>query len=171
VADYVPDEHVLLIRETKFHKSRWVPLSPATAREIDRYLQGRHRRHLSLAATTPLLAHGIAALHGYTGVGLGTGFRHLLMTTGIRTPEGHRPRIHDLRHTFAVHALVRWYRTGADVQAKLPLLATYMGHVSIVSTAYYLAFVEPLRTLASARFAQRCGALVRPCAGTSERPQ
>jgi integrase/recombinase XerD len=68
---------------------------------------------------------------------------------------------HDLRHTFAVHALMRWYRTGADVQAKLPRLATYMGHVSIVSTAYYLAFVEPLRALASARFAQRCGALIR----------
>ena len=99
-------------------------------------------------------------LRGYTGVGLGTGFRHLLTRTGIRTPEGRWPRLHDLRHTFAVHALARWYRTGADVHAKLPLLATYMGHVSIVSTAYYLPFVEPLRTLATARFAQHCGALV-----------
>ncbi len=171
LADYARDEHVLLIRETKFHKSRWVPLSPATAREVDRYLQVRGHRHPSLAATTPLLAHGMTVLRGYTGVGLGAGFRHLLTTTGIRAPDGHRPRIHDLRHTFAVHALVRWYRTGADVQAKLPLLATYMGHVSIVSTAYYLAFVEPLRALANARFARRCGALVRSRADTSGRPQ
>jgi integrase/recombinase XerD len=166
--DYARDEHALLIHETKFHKSRWVPLSPATAREVDRYLLVRRRRHLSLAAPTPLLAHGVPGLRGYTGVGLGTGFRQLLTTTDIRTPDGHWPRIHDLRHTFAVHALVRWYQAGADVQAKLPLLATYMGHVSIVSTAYYLAFVEPLRTLANARFAQHCGALLHARTGTPE---
>jgi integrase/recombinase XerD len=160
LSDYMADERVLLIRETKFHKSRQVPLSPATAREIDRYLQVRHRRHRFLPATMPLLGHGVTTWRGYTGVGLGAGFRQLLMTTGIRTPDGRSPRIHDLRHTFAVHALVRWYRTGADVQTKLPLLATYMGHVSIVSTAYYLAFVEPLPALASARFAERYGTLV-----------
>ncbi len=158
--DYAPDEHVLVIHETKFHKSRRVPLSPTTTRELGRYLQARRHHHLSISATTPLLAHGVATLRGYTGVGLGAGFRRLLMTSGIRTPEGRWPRIHDLRHTFAVHALVRWYRTGVDVQAKLPLLATYMGHVSIVSTAYYLPFIEPLRALASARFAHRYGALV-----------
>jgi len=161
LGDYARDEHVLLIRETKFHKSRWVPLARTTVREVERYLLARKRQHLSVAPPTPLLAHGIKVLRGYTGVGLGHGFRQLLATTRIRTPDGHRPRIHDLRHTFAVHALMRWYRTGTDVQAKLPRLATYMGHVSIVSTAYYLAFVEPLRALASARFARRCGALIR----------
>ena len=61
-----------------------------------------------------------------------------------------------------MHALAALVPAGADVQTKLPLLATYMGHVSIVSTAYYLPFVEPLRALASARFAQHCGALVSP---------
>lgn len=171
LADYAPDEHVLLIRETKFHKSRCVPLSPATAREVDRYLQARRRRHLPLVPAMPLLVHGVTVLRGYTGGGLGAGFRHLLTTTGIRTPDGRRPRIHDLRHTFAVHALVRWYRTGADVQAKLPLLATYMGHVSIVSTAYYLAFVERLRAVANARFARHCGALVHAGAGALEGPR
>jgi integrase/recombinase XerD len=171
LADYARDEHVLLIRETKFHKSRVVPLSPATAREVDRYLLARRHRQHSLAATTPLLAHGVTTLRGYTGVGLGTGFRQLLTTTGIRTPEGRSPRIHDLRHTFAVHALARWYQMGADLQAKLPLLAIYMGHVSIVSTAYYLPFVEPLRALATARFAQHCGALLHASAGTPEGPR
>ena len=73
---------------------------------------------------------------------------------------GGRPHVHDVRHSFAVNALLRWYRQGIDVQTKLPLLATYMGHVSIVSTAYYLAFVEPLRAAASARFARHYGALV-----------
>jgi integrase/recombinase XerD len=168
LADYAADEQALLIRESKFHKSRWVPLSRTTAREVDRYLQARRRRSLSLAPTTPLLAHGVTVLRGYTGVGLGHAVRQLLEATATRTPEGPWPRIHDLRHTFAVHALMRWYRAGADVQAKLPLLATYMGHVSIVSTAYYLAFVEPLRGLASARFAQRCGALLRAGVETRE---
>jgi integrase/recombinase XerD len=170
VADYARDEHVLLIRETKFHKSRELPLPPATAREVDRYLRARHQQGLSVAPLTPLLAHGVTALRGYTGVGLGDGFRHLLTITKIQTPEGRWPRIHDLRHTFAVHALVRWYRTGADVQTKLPLLATYMGHVSIVSTAYYLPFVEPVRALASRRFAQHCGALVQAGLGSRETP-
>lgn len=170
-SDYARDEHVLLIRETKFHKSRMVPLSPATAREVDRYLQAWRHRHLVLAPTTPLVAHGVTAMRGYTGVGLGAGFRQLLKTAGVRAPDGRWPRIHDLRHTFAVHALARWYQTGADVQAKLPLLATYMGHVSIVSTAYYLPFVEPLRALATARFAQHCGALLHVGAGTREEPR
>lgn len=167
-ADYARDERVLLIRESKFHKSRWVPLSPATAGELDRYLLARRQRRLSLAPTTPLLAHGVTEPRGYTGVGLGAGFRQLLRITGIRTPEGYWPRIHDLRHTFAVHALLRWYQAGADVQATLPLRATYMGHVSIVSTAYYLAFVEPLRAQANARFARHCGALLDAGAGMGE---
>jgi integrase len=168
--DYVADEHVLLIRETKFHKSRWVPLSSTTAHEVDGYLRARRRRHPSLALGIPLLVHGVTAPRGYTGVGLGAGFRHLLRTVGIRTAEGHWPRIHDLRHTFAVHALMRWYQAGADVQAKLPMLATYMGHVSIVSTAYSLPFIEPLRALASARFAQHYGALVSGRVGLPEGP-
>ena len=69
-------------------------------------------------------------------------------------------RARDNRHTFAVHALLRWYRAGTDVQAKLPLLATYMGHVSIVSTQYCLPFVEALAAAAAARFADRCGRLL-----------
>ena len=60
---------------------------------------------------------------------------------------------------------MRWYQAGADVQAKLPLLATYLGHVSISSTAYYLSFLGPLAMVASDRFAQRCGALITPPTG------
>ena len=59
-----------------------------------------------------------------------------------------------------MHALLRWYRAGVDLQAKLPLLATYMGHVSIVSTEYYLPFVEGLAAAASERFAAYCGSFV-----------
>ncbi len=99
---------------------------------------------------------------GYSAGGFGQAMRGLFQQAGIRTPDGRRPRLHDTRHAFAVNALWRWYRNGEDVQAKLPLLATYMGHVSIISTAYYLPFVEQLATAASARFAARCAALVTP---------
>jgi len=86
--------------------------------------------------------------------------RPLLRAALIDTQIGRLPRVHDFRHTFAIQALLRWYRAGVDVNAKLPLLATYMGHVSIVSTEYYLQFVEPLATLASERFARQCGRLI-----------
>src|SRR2546429_2044558 len=82
--------------------------------------------------------------------------RALFRKAAIRTSTGRSPRTHDFRHGFALAALLRWYRAGVDVQTKLPSLATYMGHVSIVSTAYYLHFVEPLAAAASARFAEHC---------------
>jgi integrase/recombinase XerD len=68
--------------------------------------------------------------------------------------------VHDFRHSFALTVLLRWYDAGVDVQAKLPFLAHYMGHVSIVSTAYYLQFVEPLAAAASNRFRDQCGGLI-----------
>jgi integrase len=78
----------------------------------------------------------------------------------VQKPDGWLPRIHDFRHSFAVNAMLRWYRSGVEVQSKLPFLSAYMGHVSIVSTYYYLHFIEPLGSLASARFASHYGALV-----------
>jgi integrase len=88
--------------------------------------------------------------------------RALFRQAAIRTATGQSPRTHDCRHAFAVTVLLRWYRAGVDVQAKLPYLALYMGHVSVVSTAYYLQFVEPLAAAASTRFADACGALITP---------
>ena len=169
VGDYDPRERVLLIRASKFHKSRSVPLAHDAVREVEHYLQTCRRRHLPMAPDTPLVAHGTTTLRPYTGVGFGRCVRQLLRETGILTAEGRSPRIHDIRHAFAVQALLRWYRKGIDVQTKLPFLATYMGHISIVSTHYYLAFVEPLRAAASARFARHCGALVGPRATATGR--
>ncbi|MGA8620985.1 MAG: hypothetical protein WB660_20970 [Candidatus Sulfotelmatobacter sp.] len=79
---------------------------------------------------------------------------------GIKKPDGRHPRIHDFRFSFAVNVLLRWYRNRVDVQAKLPFLAAYMGHVSILSTYYYLRFIEPLAKLASDSFAAQYGALI-----------
>jgi integrase len=71
------------------------------------------------------------------------------------------PRVHDFRHSFAVAALLRWYKTHADVQSSLPKLALYMGHVSIVSTAYYLRFMPAVVALAGKRFERAFGGLIQ----------
>ena len=160
VGDYDPPQRTLAIRESKFHKSRLVPLSADTAREVEHLIEIRDRRRLPAGADSPLLWHRSPGTGGYSGGGLGCAVRALFRRAGIRTEVGHLPRTHDFRHGFAVNALLRWYRAGLDVQAKLPFLAAYMGHVSIASTAYYLQFVEPLAAAASARFADHCGDLV-----------
>jgi integrase/recombinase XerD len=164
VGDYDPRECTLTIRQSKFHKSRLVPLSVDGGREIDRVLDIRRRQRLPTEADSPLLWHRGRPTGRYSGGGLGFAIRSLLRQAAIQTPIGRVPRTHDFRHGFAVRALLRWYHAGMDVQVKLPLLAAYMGHVSIVSTAYYLQFVEPLAAAASARFADHCGALITPTA-------
>lgn len=161
VGDYHADEQLLLVRESKFHKSRLVPLSADGGHAIDAALLDRRRHGLPVGVESPLIWNrSRAGGRGYTGVGLGAGFRTLCEHAAIQTTTGGRPRIHDLRHTFAVHALVRWYHEGADPQAKLPFLAAYMGHVSPISTAYYLPFVPALAGVASARFLTVAGTLI-----------
>lgn len=162
IGDYDLREQTLLVRETKFHKSRLLPLSRDGSHELERYLQARRAQRLPHSAETPLIWNGRAGGKTYSAVGFGEVFRELFRRAGIRKPDGRVPRVHDFRHTFACHALLRWYRRGEDVQAKLPILATYMGHVSIVSTQYYLHLIEPLATAASERFARHCAGLVTP---------
>jgi integrase len=88
-------------------------------------------------------------------------FHGLLETAGIQAAQGAcRPRVHDIRHTFAVNCLLRWYREGADLQAKLPLLATYMGHVSVLSTQEYLGATPELMRAASERFQRDYGSVL-----------
>jgi integrase len=159
VGDYDPRERTLLIRESKFHKSRLIPVSGDAACEIAHLLDLRRQRRFPVGVDSPLLWHRYRA---YCGGGVGCAIRALFRQTRIRTASGHLPRLHDFRHTFALTVLQRWYHAGHDVQAKLPFLAHYMGHVSIVSTAYYLHFIEPLAAAASTRFADVYGRLITP---------
>jgi len=161
VRDYDSHEGTLLIRASKFHKSRLLPLPDDVRREIDHFLETRRRHSLPISPETPLVWSSFGGGRAYTPESLRYGLEQLLKRAKIQTPSGRLPRTHDWRHSFAANALVRWYRQGVDVQAKLPFLAAYMGHVSPLSTYYYLHFVEPLRTLASRRFAKHYGRLVR----------
>lgn len=158
--DVEPRAGVLRIRESKFHKSRLVPLSPDARSELRRYLYRRLAAGLDARPGAPLLCNTTQGLRGYTGTGISRGIHELFEIAGVRNSEGGRPRIHDMRHSFAVQALIRWYRADADVQSQLPKLAMYMGHVSIVSTAYYLRFLPEIANLASERFERRFGDLL-----------
>jgi len=162
VSDYDSEQKTLLIRGSKFHKSRLLPLHPDTVNELNRYLQLRRRHRLPMSPETPLIWNSIGGGRDYSDCGLGENVRILCSRCNIRTEQGKLPRIHDFRHGFAVNALIRWYREGIDVDAKLPFLATYLGHISIASTYYYLQFIEPLRALASKRFADHYENLVTP---------
>ncbi len=161
LGDYDPAEHVLLVRESKFYKSRLVPLSEDAVADLGRYLDDRRRPHFPCGDDAPLLLHRHGALTGYSGPGLGRLLRKLFRAADVCTSAGRSPRVHDLRFTFAVHAMLRWYRAGVDVQARLPALSIYMGHASVVSTQYYLVFLDAIAEAAGDRFEEHCSRLLQ----------
>jgi integrase len=169
LGDYNRQESTLHIRETKFYKSRLLPINDSITEEMDQCLRARARRKLPVSPDTALIWNAAWSGGAYSGTSLRHAIQPLLQKCSIRTAKGKLPRIHDFRHSFAVNALLRWYRTDADIEAKLPLLATYLGHGSAVSTHYYLHFIEPLRTAASERFANRYGDLVSPLPNAARR--
>jgi integrase len=160
LADADPYHGVLRIRETKFHKSRVVPLSPDASQELRAYLRRRRKPPLSSSPDAPLLCNGKGSGHGYTGSGFQRAVSALFQSADIRGADGRTPRVHDCRHSFAIQSLLRWYRQGADVQSNLPKLAMYMGHVSIASTAYYLRWIPELAAAANLRFESHYGHLI-----------
>ena len=152
--DLDADEQLLLIRQTKFYKSRWVPMSNPATEILVRY---RSRRCAELPVPQGC---GSALFASRTGHRMYyqrvvTLFQRVRSGAGIACPPGQNrmPRLHDLRHTAAVHRVEQWYREGKDVQQLLPHLATYLGHASVVSTQHYLQMTPTLLQQASNRFA------------------
>lgn len=155
-------EKTLLIQETKFHKSRIIPLHSSVAAEVESFLALRLKNNLPTDVTSSLIWNRFGGPEGknYTGTVFRTTWCALCAALGIFTKTGRTPRIHDLRHSFAINVLNRWYQTGENVQVKLPMLSTYMGHISIDSTSYYLPFIDSIRSEASMRFQQSYGSAV-----------
>jgi len=161
VGDIEEQGTVLRILDSKFHKSRLVPLSVSASRELQTYLQQR-QEVFAVEPDTPLLCTRYRGRsHRYSHPGLRKSILQLFEAAGVRDGQGRRPRVHDLRHSFAMQALIRWYRDGADVQVSLPKLAIFMGHVSIKYTAYYLHWIPTVQGLASDRFEQQFGQFVK----------
>jgi integrase/recombinase XerD len=149
--DFHRDEQSLYIAEGKFRKARWVPLSCSARDAVHQYLQTRHRLSPREPDSPLFLNQRSCRLHYPT---VNHTFRQLLSRCGIPHHQDTGPRIHDLRHTFAVHRLLAWYRDGQDVNARLPWLATYMGHVGIQSTQVYLRATAELLEQVDRRFYQ-----------------
>ena len=146
-----------MIREAKFHKERYVPYGPRLAECLTKYLDARRRNGVPTNGESPVFIRW-----SDQPLSVGTFRRHYLAAmkiAGIVQGEGRRPRVHDLRHTFAVHRLLRWYREGVDVQKRLVLLSTFMGHVSIYSTQVYLTITGSLLGEANKRFLKAFGSI------------
>lgn len=151
LADVDLKRRAIEVREGKFKKSRYVPLSPSTTRRLATYLRARSKAGFSTVPTAPVFLTIIGTRHGHPG--FVTLFLEILRSLGLRGPKGQPgPRIHDLRHTFAVHRLLAWYREGSNLAAKLPLLSTYLGHSSLTGTEVYLHATAQLLQSAGKRF-------------------
>ena len=141
-------ESVIIVRHSKFGKSRLVPLHASTLAALGSYAQTRDRVLPRPASTTFFVSTaGTRLLHA----DFGKTFRRLLQVTGTGAGAPHRPRVHDMRHSFAVHTLVRWYRAGEDVGALIPRLSAYLGHRDVCSTFWYLSAAPELLALAARR--------------------
>ena len=146
------DAAVITIRDTKFHKTRLVPVGLKLNQAMTEYAAQRNAAGHSQSSEAPffvlrrgapvsvhIVREAFIRLRKYAGVGRADGARY-------------QPRLHDMRHSFAVRRLTSWYEQGADVQKLLPQLATYLGHVSIAATQVYLTMTPELLHAASVRF-------------------
>jgi integrase len=151
LADVDIDQRLLVIRDTKFHKSRLVPLGTHLLGAINIYKKSRVQR-FDVGPNAPFLITRRG--HALNLQLAESNFVRLYGSIGMRRSKGNHygPRLHDFRHTFAVHRLIRWYREGADVQRMLPHLSTYLGHVELRDTQRYLTMIPELLSEASLRF-------------------
>ncbi|MBZ0130758.1 MAG: tyrosine-type recombinase/integrase [Rhodobacteraceae bacterium] len=157
IADVDLAENILTIRATKFYKSRLVPIGPQLAAVLTNYMLLRRRGKLAQDETSYFLANRNGTRLASSTVQ--DAFDRLRRMTGVRSAVGGRriPRLHDLRHSFAVHSLTAWYRQGADVQRLLPVLSSYLGHSDLEGTKIYLSMTPELLQQASQRFARYAG--------------
>lgn len=143
------DDGILTIRATKFQKYRRVPVHPTTVAALRHYAAGRDRLCRSVDTPAFLVSTRGTRLDRRN---LKYTFHPLLEAANIRTlPDRRRPRLADLRHLFAVSTLLDRYRDGEDVQPRLPLLSTYLGHVDPKATYWYLTGTPELMVQVSAR--------------------
>lgn len=146
------DRDVLQIRDTKFGKSRLVPFGPRLHARLDAYLELRERKGFPHAGSAPLFSWN--GKHPISTNTIRNVFREeLVPRLQIDVPAGaFGPRVHGLRHSFAVRTLLRWYREGVDPAARLNHLSTFLGHVNPEATAVYLTVTSDLFQEANRRF-------------------
>lgn len=147
------EQGILRIQGAKFGKSRLVPLHPTTCTRLRRYADQRDA-HIDPPRSPYFFVaeHGGRLLHQYVY----RVFWQISRQIGLRKPSDRTgPRIHDFRHRFAVHTLVRWYRSGQPIEQLLPVLSTYLGHVCVRDTYWYLSGCPELMGQAVKRLEHR----------------
>jgi len=152
LADVNLVQSLLTIRETKFHKTRLVPLGRQLTHALLLYAARRQREGYSRYYEAPFfISRNGKPVNRST---IEPAFQRIREKAGIYRTGGSRnqPRLHDLRHTFAVHRLTEWYRQGADVQKWLPVLSVYLGHHKLAATSVYLTMTPALLHQANLRF-------------------
>lgn len=153
ISDVDLSSQILTIRNTKFYKTRLVPIGPRLSTELAAHIERRSLLPLPLGNGSRLLTSLTG--NGWSYSQVITLFQRLRHAAEISCPPGelHPPRLHDLRHTAAVHRVLAWYREGKNVQLLLPQLATYLGHINIRSTQRYLSMTPELLEEANRLFA------------------
>jgi integrase/recombinase XerD len=150
-------EGVITIHRAKFGKSRLVPLHPSTRKVLSAYAERRDR----WLGKKPV-SHFFVSSRGtrLDGGHVRRTFYQLSRQIGLRdVSASHGPRLHDFRHQFAVQTLLRWYREGTDVERRLPVLSTYLGHAHVTDTYWYLTSTPELMGAAGKRMEERWGGL------------
>jgi len=144
----------LMIREGKFHKSRLLPIHESTIRALACYLSRRRQAGMPCSTEAPLLVN----LKGHPLVyeNIRQTFSRLCKSARLDCPPHRVPRIHDLRHSFAVGRVIAWYRAGIDVNTRLRALSSYLGHVSVEKTLVYLRPHQEMLSEAARRFEVAC---------------
>ncbi len=141
---------VICIRQTKFRKSRLIPLSASSTLALRRYLSRRAKCGHSRSSTAPFFFNRRKKRCGLRGIQ--HGFCDIVQQLGIKTAQGRCPRIHDFRHSFATGWLNEFHKSGKDPTAYLPILATYLGHSNIANTQVYLRPSMELLQMAGQQF-------------------
>lgn len=160
VKDLDAVNEVLVVRAGKFRKARLVPIAGSAVAGLQDYIQRRRRHGHAPTPEDPLF---VTATGSRFSVGKAwNAFRRLVDRAGLRDSAGRRPRVHDLRHTFAVRRVIAWHREGRDVNQLLSLLSTYLGHVGVQSTQLYLQPTGELLAAAGTRFEAACAAAATP---------
>lgn len=152
ISDVNLAEKVLTIRDTKFYKTRLIPIGPRMVKELEVHLTTRELLTLPKGRDSAVFAIRTGEPLRYGQIN--EWFQRVRKAANIGCPAGETrpPRLHDLRHTAAVHRVIAWYRGGKNVQRLLPHLATYLGHVDIKSTQRYLHMTPELMEEASLKF-------------------
>ena len=152
IEDVDMSQRLIKVRETKFYKTRLVPFGYQLSTVIDEYLGWRKKQKSSQHLNSPFFITVKGKI--INSLTIEFIFRRIRNIANIQRTDkaSYQPRIHDLRHTFAVHRLISWYQEKKNVQKLLPVLSTYLGHTKLSATSVYLTMTNDMLREAGMRF-------------------